>query len=350
MFKVTKLFEEVENMNSKELVNMALNCKEVDRVPFFPPFQGYWALGLADVKTMDSFNKPEVAAQAQFSIVEEVHLDAVEVLWDWLFPVEALGCTVKIPDYGTIPTVENIVNEPGDIDKLEMPDLDKFYRYVAARDTAKIMTDKLGKEYYLLASLPGPFTLAGELRGVENLLMDTLFNLDFVQALLKKAVELEKEVIDYVGSWDIDGVLLCDPTTSGDLMSGEDFVKFSKGPLAEAGSYLKKTGKDFIVHMCGNTNDRILDIADTGCKAFSCDKQVDIKAAVEKLNGRMAMIGNIDPSGVLFAGDVEKVKSATKNILEAGGKKGFLLASGCDIPVGSKLENIKAISEVLINY
>ncbi len=337
-------------MNSKELVNAALNCEEVDRIPFFPPFQGYWALGLAGVSTRESFDNPAKAAQAQFNVVEPAHLDAVEVLWDWLFPVEALGCEVKIPESGTIPTVGHVINEPGDLDKLELPNLDKFYRYAAARDTAKIMAEKLGKEHYLLASLPGPFTLAGELRGVDTMLMDTLFDPDFVKALLDKAVEFDKEILEYVGSWDIDGILLCDPTTSGDLMSRDDFVRLSQAPLTEAGSYLKKTGKDFVVHMCGDTNDRILDIADTGCKAFTCDKQVDIKAAVEKLNGRMAMIGNVDPAGVLFSGTVDTVKEATRNVLEAGGKKGFLVASGCDIPVGSKLENVCAMSEVFMNY
>ncbi|MBO4797920.1 MAG: uroporphyrinogen decarboxylase family protein [Candidatus Methanomethylophilaceae archaeon] len=337
-------------MNSKELVNAALNCEEVDRVPFFPPFQGFWALGLAGLKTMDSFRDTKAAAKAQLDVVEPCHLDAVEVLWDWLFPVEALGCQVKIPDHGTIATISPIINEPGDLDKLEMPDLDKFYRYAAARDTAKEISDKIGKDHYLMASLPGPFTLAGEIRGVEALLMDTLMDPDFAKTLLNKAAEFDKEVIDYVSTWDIDGVLLCDPTTSGDLMSREDFVALSQGPLKETGSYLKKTGKDFIVHMCGDTNDRITDIADTGCKAFTCDKQVDIKAAVETLNGRMAMIGNIDPAGAIFMGTPDEVRNATRAALEAGGKKGFLVGSGCDIPVGASLENIKAITEVSMNF
>ena len=337
-------------MNSKELVNAALSCEDVDRVPFFPPFQGYWALGLAGVNTMDSFKDTKAAAKAQIDIVEPCHLDAVEVLWDWLFPVEALGCDVKIPNQGTIATVSPVIKDPGDLDKLELPDLNGFYRYAAARDTAKLIADRIGKDHYLLASLPGPFTLAGELRSVETMLMDTLFDPDFAQALLKKATEFDKEIIECVTSWDIDGILLCDPTTSGDLMSREDFVRLSQGPLTDAGAYVKKMGKDFIVHMCGDTNDRIMDIADTGCKAFTCDKQVDIRSAVETLNGRMAMIGNIDPAGAIFMGTADDVRAATRSVLEAGGKRGFLVGSGCDIPVGSSLENIKAISEVSMSF
>lgn len=332
---------------SRELVETALKREPVERIPFSPPFQGYWALKNENITTMDSINNPELSAGTQLKNVEPCCFDAVEVLWDWLFPVEALGCQVKIPEYGTIATVKNVVNEPGDIDKLELPDLDKFYRYSSAKKTAGILSEKLGKDHYLMASMPGPFTLAGELRGVDSMLLDSLLDPSFVDALLKKATELDREAIEYVCGWDIDAVLVCDPTTSGDLMSPEDFIRFSKTRLKEAGDMVRKSGKDFIVHMCGDTSDRLHDIADTGCVAFSCDKQVDMGKAVESMKNRMAMIGNIDPSGIIFAGTPDIVRRETRRLMEAGGDTGFLMGAGCDIPVGSKFECVRAIGEAL---
>jgi MtaA/CmuA family methyltransferase len=332
---------------SRELVETALRREPVERIPFFPPFQGYWALKNENITTMDSINNPELSAGAQIKNTEPCCLDAVEVLWDWLFPVEALGCQVKIPEYGTIATTKNVVNEPGDIDKLELPDLDKFYRYSSAKKAAEIISEKLGKDHYLTASMPGPFTLAGELRGVDSMLLDSLMNPTFVDDLLKKATELDQEAIEYVCGWDIDAVLVCDPTTSGDLMSPEDFVRFSKARLKEAGDTVRKSGKDFIVHMCGDTSDRLKDIADTGCKAFSCDKQVDMGQAVSLMKDRMAMIGNIDPSGIIFAGTPDDVRRETEKLMKAGGNTGFLVGAGCDIPVGSKFECVKAIGDAL---
>lgn len=337
-------------MTSKELVKSALCREEVERIPFCPPFQGYWALGDAGIGTMDSINNPALSADAQLRVVDPCHFDAVEVLWDWLFPVEALGCAVKIPDRGTIGTQTQIVNEPSDIDKLELPNLNNFYRYSSAKETAGIIADKIGKDHYLMASIPGPFTLAGELRGVDNMLFDTLVDPDFVIDLLKKATELDKEILEQVCSWDIDGVLTCDPTTSGDLMSPEDFDRFSKVHLKDVGDVIRRSGKDFIIHMCGNTSDRLEMIADTGCTAFSCDKQVDIHDAVNRMNSRMAIIGNVDPAGTIFSGDVETVRDETFRILENGGKRGFLIGAGCDIPVGSKFENVKGMSDAFMNY
>ena len=335
---------------SREIVESALNREEVDRVPFFPPFQGYWALADAGLKTIDSINDPKQAAEAQMRVVSPCGIDAVEVLWDWMFPVEALGCKVKIPEFGTIGTKTHVVNEPGDVDKLELPDLDKFYRSASAKATAELLSNSLGKDHYLTASILGPFTLAGELRGVDNLLYDSLVDEDFVTALLKKATELDKEIVEFICQWDIDAVLTCDPTTSGDLMSPEDFDKFSQRHLREVGDVIRGAGKDFIIHMCGSTSDRLDQIADTGCKAFSCDSCVDIHDAVSRMAERMAIIGNIDPTAVLYMGTPENVISETTRILNEGGRRGFLLGSGCDVPVGSKFENVRAISEAISRF
>lgn len=328
---------------SKELVIAALRGEEVDRVPFYPPFQGYWALADAGVTTRGSIDDPGLAASAQLKVVKPCHMDAVEMLWDWLFPVEALGCQVKVPEYGTIGTRTHIVKEAGDIDMLELPELDHFYRYRAARESAGILSDRLGKEHYLTASVPGLFTLAGVLRGMEDLLFDTLASPDWVDALLGKATELSREVLEHVCSWDVDAVQVCDPTTSGDMMGPDDFDRFSKDHLNELGKGVGKSGKDFVVHMCGNTDDRLDRIAETGCVAFSCGTKVDIRRAVESMRVRMSIIGNIDPTGVLFSGDPDRVRSEALRILEAGGKRGFLLGAGCDIPVGAPLENVRAM-------
>ena len=102
--------------------------------------------------------------------------------------------------------------------------------------------------------------------------------------------------------------------------------------------------------MCGNTNDRLDRIAETGCVAFSCDTEVDIRRAVESMRERMSIIGNIDPTGVLFSGDPDRVRSETRRILKAGGRRGFLTGAGCDIPVGATFGNVRSMSDVFMGF
>ena len=337
---------------SKELVISALHREEVDRIPFCPPFQGYWALGYSNVGTLQSIEDPKAAAEAQFRVIDDCHIDGVETMWDWLIPVEAMGCEVRIPQSGTIPTMEHIIHDANDLEKLAVPefkDVKDFYRFAGARETTRIMADRIGKDHYLMASLLAPFTLAGELRGVEDMMMDCLMEEDFIHALVEKSAEIDTVFAEDIASWDIDALILCDPTCSGDLVCGDDYAKFSKAVTKKMGDMARSKGKDVITHICGDTTDRIGYVADTGAIAFSVDWQVDIGKAVKDMENRMAMIGNINPAAYLFSGTPDQVREETRRIAESGGKKGFLMGSGCDIPVGSDYANVKAISEILMN-
>jgi MtaA/CmuA family methyltransferase len=291
-----------------------------------------------------------LAAEAQYGLVEECHIDGVEVMWDWLLPAEAMGCKVKIPEFGTIPTMTHVVNGPEDLDKLPEPDVKNFYRFKAAKETVAHMSEKLGKSHFLMASLLSPFTLAGELRGVDNLMMDSFMDEDFVHALVKKSLEITEVFADEIVTWGMDAVIICDPTASGDLISAADYLKFSKSAMQSLGSRIRKSGKYHINHICGDTSDRLDIVADTGCNAFSVDIQVDVGDAVSRMKDRMAIIGNVNPARTLFSGTPDEVREETAECLKKGGKRGYMLGSGCDIPVGAKLENVRAMSEVFMKF
>ena len=191
---------------SKELVQAALNCEEVDRIPFFPPFQGFWALNYSNVTVMQSINDPKIAAEAQLRVIDDCHIDGLETMWDWLIPAEVMGCGVKIPETGTIPTLTHIINEEGDLDKIELPDpkvVHDFYRFKAARETTEILADKIGNDHYLVVSWPAPFTIAGEFRGVEAMMKYVAENVKYPESAKENNLQgrvIVKFVIEKDGS------------------------------------------------------------------------------------------------------------------------------------------------------
>ena len=335
---------------SRELVESALNLEEVDRIPFCPPFQGYWALDIAGVSVIDSIKNPKIAAGAQFGVIDKCGMDAVETMWDWLLPVEAMGCEVKIPEHGTIPTVTHIIDSPADLDKLKSPEIKGFYRFISAKDTSDHMAQKVGKDHFLMTTFLSPFTFAGELRGVEQMMMDCITEEDFVHGLIKESLNINNAFMEEIVRWETDAVIICDPTASGDLISPDDYAKFAMRPMKSQGDTVRKGGKIQINHICGDTSDRIDIVASTGCKAFSVDYQVDIESAVKAMSGRMAIIGNIDPARKLYSGTPDDIVSSTKELLKKGGKKGYLFGSGCDIPVGTNIDNVAVISDVLREF
>ncbi|MFA5312122.1 MAG: uroporphyrinogen decarboxylase family protein [Methanomassiliicoccales archaeon] len=332
---------------SKELILKAFKGEEVERIPLNPPFQGYWALGLAGVTVRESIDHPERAAAAQLEVTRSCKFDAIETMWDWLAPVEALGCDVKIPEFGTIPTYSTVINTPDDIGKLSVPDPRKDYRLNASLAATEVLASKIGREKFLHLTMVSPFTLAGELRGVEAIMMDQVLEPDFVHGIIDFTTETVIAYLEEMLEADVDGILLCDPTASGSLISRDDFLEYSQPYIKSAGAKVKAAGKHMMVHICGDTSDRLDTIIDTGADVFAMDYQVDVADAKAKVAGKMAILGNVKPAEVLYSGKPADVRRDSIDCIRKGGSRGFILGAGCDIPPGTPLENVLVWKEVL---
>ena len=78
---------------------------------------------------------------------------------------------------------------------------------------------------------------------------------------------------------------------------------------------------------------------------------LDIEEMLKALPSDRLIIGNIDPVGVLRNGTPAKIKEETTKLLERCGKyKNFVLASGCDIPPLTPMENLEAFFEAAEEY
>lgn len=328
-------------MNGRDRLMATIAMEETDRTPFLPPFQGYWALGLAGLTVQESIDKPDLAAKAQIAVAERCGFDGFESMWDWLSMVEALGCKVKIPDSGTIPTIEPVINSPGDLDKLSIPDPYKDYRMLSSIKATEYLRSKVKDEKLLTMEIVSPFTLVGEMRGVEELMMETFTDASFVKEMLSLANETVSEYCDACLSTETDMITLCEPTASGSLISPEGFNEYSAPYMKSCSDRIRKAGRVSMIHICGDTNDRLKDIAVIGADVFSMDAMVDVALASEQINH--AILGNIDPTQTLYSGTPEAVKQEVFSIVSKARITGFILGAGCDIAPGTPLENVEAI-------
>ncbi len=328
-------------MNGRERLMAAIAMEETDRTPFLPPFQGYWALGLAGLTVQESIDKPEQAAEAQMAVSARCGFDGFESMWDWLSMVEALGCEVKIPDTGTIPTIEPVIKSPGDLDSISIPDPYKDYRMLSSIRSTEYIKSKMGDERLLTMEIVSPFTLVGEMRGVEDLMMETFTEVSFVKEMLRVADETVSLYCDACLGTETDMIALCEPTASGSLISPEGFNEFSAPYMKSCSDRIKNNGRVSMVHICGDTNDRLKDIAIMGADVFSMDAMVDVVLASEQIDH--AILGNIDPTQALYSGTPESVKREVFSILSKARTSGFILGAGCDIAPGTPLDNVEAI-------
>ncbi|MHC1604927.1 MAG: uroporphyrinogen decarboxylase family protein [Candidatus Methanofastidiosia archaeon] len=331
-------------IKSYDRVITTLEHDEPDTVPTASPFQGYWALDHARISVSKSIKDPRLAATLQIKEVKKSGFDAFENMWDWLAPVEAIGGEVKIESKGNPVTIKPLLKKSHDIDNLELPDIMENERIRAAVETFVLISQLNRNEKFSYATVVMPFTLAGEIRGTQNLMMDiykdrqsTLKLLDFCATVVKgfSQILIEKGV---------ECIHFCDPVASGELISSEAFQEFSLPYIKDVLNYCSKRNIYSAIHICGDINDRLVLFNELRTNILSIDSNVNLKFAREKINQNLILLGNISPLETLYMGRPEDVRSQARSCIEKMGKREYILAGGCDITVGTPLQNLRTLT------
>lgn len=330
---------------SKDLVYRTIQNEGVDTVPVAPPFQGYWSLGISGIPVKESIAKPLAAAHAQIECCKKSGFDAFEASWDWLSPVEMLGSRVNIPVKGEIVTKTRKIIGPESLEKMEHPDPKKDYRAASALQAADEIVKKVGKKNFLYSTLCSPFTLVGELRGVEALMLDLVMQPDFAMHMLNKASEVITDYIEMFCQTGVDGMILADPTASGSLVNKKEFNGFSKPYLQKCLHRIESEGKVPMVHICGDTTMLLDSMTDVGAKVFSLDHAVNLRVASRVIDKKMTLLGNLRPFETLYSKDVQGIIEDASACIEKAGQRNFILGAGCDLLIDTHVEKVMAMKK-----
>ena len=229
-------------------------------------------------------------------------------------------------------------------DQVDIPD--DFLERTAPRallDAINILHHEYGDRVAIVGKVMGPWTLSYHVAGTKNTLMSVRLNPDrlhgFMEVLKELTVEFAKAQID-AGA---DVIMLADHAT-GDLVSGETYRKFLLHVHQEV---TKRIGAPIVLHICGDTTDRLHHIAQAGFDCFHIDSKVDPFKAKEIVGNRISLMGNINNPSTLLFKTPEDVKREARNAVKAGFE---ILAPECAIPTRVPNENLKAITEVAQEY
>ena len=102
-----------------------------------------------------------------------------------------------------------------------------------------------------------------------------------------------------------------------------------------------------MLHICGDTNDIIEQMATCGADALSIEKKNRVAETRRKLGPDALIFGDIDGYGILAQGTPAQVEQAVKEAIDAGVSA---IWPGCDIwPTASK-ENMQAMMTAARKY
>jgi uroporphyrinogen decarboxylase len=89
----------------------------------------------------------------------------------------------------------------------------------------------------------------------------------------------------------------------------------------------------------------------TGALGYHFGDAVNMKTIMGLMPEGIPAFGNIEPVSVMKLGTPAQVRKRTLELLrECGPFKNYVLSTGCDVPPGTKLENVDAFFDAANEY
>lgn len=329
-------------------LNHALNIVPSDRAPFIPAIYEHksWFVGETPSNVCRDVRLFTKALLAEY---ESVQPDALVVGIDvYNVEAEAVGCTVTYYDDGdtSIPAIGPdgaIAQGLDDVASLKFPDPHKDGRMPINLEAARNIFGALGNEIPIRGAVSGPFSMAANLVGPENLFMLTVTQ----PALVNDLMNFSAEVIKTYGQAFIEigcGVVIFDSQASPELLSPAMYQDFVLAPTQSIVEHFHRLGLKHVPLIIGGNTTKILDLyLQTGANNILCDVRADAAKFLEECSkAKRAFRRNIDSSDFLTATPQELHERALKYLEEAQEYPGFILGTGV-VPYGTPLSNLVAI-------
>jgi MtaA/CmuA family methyltransferase len=309
----------------------------VDRMPVGSPT----SVATVEQMEMTGASFPDVHLDAEK--MARLAAGAYEILgYDAIMPVfsvqqeaAALGCEMNWGELDMMPVAtSHPFAEP---EQVVIPD-DFLERapIKACLDAIRILRHEYGSKVAIIGKVMGPWTLSYHLHGINEFLLETLTEPDKVRRFLDRLTAVPilfgKAQIE-AGA---DMLCLADHAT-GDLVRGTMYRDFLQPIHREL---VQTLGCPLVLHICGNTLDRLGYIADAGFDAFHFDSKVDARDAVRAVGDRLSLVGNVNNPEVLYSGTPEQAEAQTRYAIAAGVR---VAGPECAVPLRTPIANLKAI-------
>lgn len=293
-------------------------------------------------------NDPKVLAEAQVASYRRFHYDGVRIFTDLFVWAEAMGAKVTAPRDLTVDLAEPAVTSVAQIDGLRPADPRKDGRLPVLLQAMDYLQDSIGGEVGCAAGIVGPFTNAFFLYGVDaafRLMRNNppafhkLCQVSLETCLAYAEVAMEKGLAPTIS----------EPMSSCSVISPAMCREFSLPYLKQLVDFIKAHGKSPVIHICGSTTKIWADIADMGVGGFSVDNVVNLKDCCRTIGHKTKILGHVDPAGVMYAGPIPEIRRKTLECILDGydSPKGYVVMSGCSLPVETPLEHIDAMMDTV---
>jgi [methyl-Co(III) methanol-specific corrinoid protein]:coenzyme M methyltransferase len=340
----------ITTMNSRQRVMKLFAGEPVDRVPCFSGMGNVTTEGLKSLgyKFAAVHLDAKMMAASAASTYKLFGFECGVVPFDLCVEAEALGCQINVYAHSEdllYPTIKEKIIHNEDEMEISVPgDLVKRGRVPMMKEAIGLLKKDVGGEVPIGTYVLGPFTLAGQIMELNDLLKLSFKKPDKVGRLLDVLAGVILQVAKEYEEAGVDYITVREMGATSDVLSPRVFKNLIQPYLKKIFSQLRA---NTVLHICGKTNDISAFMLESGCDAISVDQKNDLAETRKKLGRDALIFGNYDPYNVLVTGDTEKVRSTIRKCIDDGASAVW---PGCDIWPTVPPENMKAMMEEISTY
>jgi Uroporphyrinogen-III decarboxylase len=296
---------------------------------------------------LEAVTDGKVHADAICALNEAFPADAVTAIMDLTVEAEAFGAEVRFSENEIPNIIGRLVTDFDSAASLEIPSLEagRVQEYLKAN---RIVASRI-KDKKIFGGCIGPFSLAGRLFDLSELMMAMYVEPETVTMLLDKCTAFITKYVQAMKETGIGGVILAEPASG--LVSNDDCYAYSSVYVRKIVDAVQDAGFSVVLHNCGNTGHCTDAMIRSGASALHFGNRADMVEALRQCPADLPVMGNIDPVGIMQQATPERVHAAVTELLEkTSGYDNFILSSGCDVPPHTPVDNIKAFYQALAEY
>ena len=333
-----------------------------DRVPVCAQMHEF-AMKEVGANAREFYTTPELLAISTLAIQEKYGVDVPVLDYDvYNIEAEAIGQAVLFSDHD-MPDVDRtkpLIRDRDDLKKIKTPNFDADGRFANVVEMNRVFRQLLGGQTEITLRFCAPFSLASNIRGIEQLILDIYSDPDFARNLFDRIVE------DLLAPWIL---RLKKEFPAAKSISGDDAA--SSLPIVNL-EILEKWIVPYILRLrelcgpevyvpnwvgesCLKLPEQMLDFKRQVCSGFVEGQDPD----VEKLGpGFYAEYANrYDLPLILGIGasflalsTPQEVAKRVKSYVQTAGKNGRFVLYLCNLGATTPAENVKAAVEAVRRY
>ncbi len=339
-----------DNQTSLERVLCYLQGTNPQRIACFPLILNH-AARILGVPVGQYNRSGELMGRAHVAAYKRYGNDLVTIFSTTSTLAEAMGTKMNFLEEDAPQIAEPLLLQLDDIHKIHVPDFSRDARLPVYLEATEIAVAEIGEETCVSTVFAGPLTTAAALRPIDLFVRDLHKNRDWVHQLLEICTEAGIAFIDETLKRKSLPIIV-EPIGTGSLISPRHFKEFVTPYLKRMADHIHANGGGLpaVLHICGNTRPNWQPMLEADWDIWSIDSPVDIgEVSYSRAPGLFSREckhhsptkRNPGTSGCRGRGGITKAM---------GSSCGFILGSGCEIPLETPPENIDALINAARKY